>query len=39
MKEEADEVIVKHLVDKGDEGWDLDINEAIQLVKKARSMD
>ena len=38
MKEEADEVIVKHLVDKGDEGWDLDINEAIQLVKEARSM-
>ena len=37
MKDEADEVIVKHLVGKGDEGWDLDINEAIRLVKKLRS--
>ena len=41
---ESDESIVKLLVTKEDilnniQGWDLDINEAIQLVKKARSMD
>ena len=41
---DSDESIVKLLVTKEDilnniQGWDLDINEAIQLVKKARSMD
>ena len=40
---ESDESIVKLLVTKEDilnniQGWDLDINEAIQLVKEARSM-
>ena len=40
---DSDESIVKLLVTKEDilnniQGWDLDINEAIQLVKEARSM-
>ena len=40
---ESDESIVKLLVNKEDilnniEGWDLDINEAIGLVKEARSI-
>ena len=43
MEGDSDESIVKLLVTKEDilnniQGWDLDINEAICLVKEARSM-
>ena len=39
MKDAADEEIVKNLVDPDpDYGWDLDINEAIRIVKEMRML-
>ena len=39
MKGESDEEIVKNLVDPDpDYGWDLDINEAIRIVKEMRML-
>ena len=39
MKAESDEEIVKNLIDPDpDYGWDLDINEAIRIVKEMRML-
>ncbi len=39
MKDESDEEIVKNLIDPDpDYGWDLDINEAIRIVKEMRML-
>ena len=39
MKAESDEEIVKKLIDPDpDYGWDLDINEAIRIVKEMRML-
>ena len=39
MKAESDEEIVKTLIDPvPDYGWDLDINEAIRIVKEMRML-
>ena len=39
MKDESDEEIVKNLIDPDpDYGWDLDVNEAVRIVKELRMM-
>ncbi len=39
MKDESDEEIVKNLIDPDpDYGWDLDINEAVRIVKEMRML-
>ena len=39
MKAESDKEIVKNLIDPDpDYGWDLDINEAIRIVKEMRML-